>query len=145
MARRRRRNHRSGRIAGARTVRSAPDEPLREVPRVRQHPGDAGRRRWFASRGTDLYVWEHAGEIGRFELCYGKPHAEHTLAWDCRQGLAHAAIDDGEAHAGRNRTPIVIPDGRFDADEIALEFERVGARLEPRLYRFVLARLYGVR
>ena len=115
------------------------------MPRVRQHPGDEGHRRWFASASTDLFIWERGGAIGRFELCYGKPHAEHVLAWDARQGVVHAAIDDGEGHAAESRTPIAVPDGHFDRQAIALAFERVGAGLEPRVYRFVLTRLHGIR
>jgi hypothetical protein len=116
-------------------------EPLREVPRVRQHAGDDGQRRWFASPTTDLFVWERAGLVTRFEICYGKPHREHVLSWDAAAGFRHDAIDDGEARPTHNRTPIAVPDGRFDLTTIALGFEEDGARIEPRLYRFVLGRL----
>jgi len=122
--------------------RSERRERLREVPRVRQHPDEEGRRRWFTCGCADLFVWEN-DETGvlRFEFCYGKPRAERTLGWDPAQGSRHAAIDDGESSAARNRTPIAVSDGRYDPGGIALEFERVAAEVEPRLFRFVLERL----
>ena len=119
-----------------------PRDKLREVPRVRQRPGE-GRRRWFACPSADLFVWEHDRRIVRVELCYGKPHDEHTLSWDDQWGLAHMRIDDGEAHPSKNRTPIAVPDGIFDPSTVALEFERLGAVVDPRVYRVVLGLLHG--
>ena len=122
---------------------SGPPDGLREVPRVRQRGGE-GRRRWFTCPSTDLFVWEQGGHVVRVELCYGKPHDEHTLSWDAEWGVAHMRIDDGEAHPSKNRTPIAVPDGLFDASAVALEFERVGAGVDPRVYRQVLGLLHGI-
>ncbi len=121
-------------------------ERLREIPRVRQHPEDPGRRRWFTCASADLFVWEEraATALARFEFCYHKPHAERVLAWDRSQGLHHAAIDDGEHLPFDTATPIAVPDGSFDATLVALEFERLASSLEPRLYRFVLGRLLQI-
>ena len=118
-------------------------EQLREIPRVRQHPGDPGRRRWFACDSADLFVWEERAREtpARFEFCYHKPRAERVLAWDRARGLRHAAIDDGERLPFDTATPIVVPDGCLDATLVALEFERLASTLEPRLYRFVLGHL----
>ena len=119
------------------------DERLREIVAARQHAGDPGRRRWFTCASADLYVWEDGPDrtLMRFEFCYHKARAERVLAWDRTQGLHHAAIDDGERLPFDTSTPIAVPDGLFDAALIALEFERLAASLEPRVFRFVLARL----
>ncbi len=118
-------------------------ERLREIPRVRQHQGDPGRRRWFTCASADLFVWEEraGAALARFEFCYHKPRAERVLAWDRARGLRHAAIDDGEHLPFDTATPIAVPAGCFDATLVALEFERLASSLEPRLYRFVLCRL----
>lgn len=121
----------------------AVDARLREIPRVRQHPDSAGRRRWFTSAGVDLYVWEREGAIERFELYYGKPRVERMLAWDGAGGLRHGVVYDGERDPMESSTPIVVAAGDQDRTEVALEFERVGAGVEPRIYRFVLGHVYA--
>jgi hypothetical protein len=115
---------------------------LREIPGVRQHAGEP-RRRWFSCASTDLYVWEdEQGCFVSFELCYDKPHDEHALRCHLAIGFDHSRIDDGEKSPGKNHTPIIVPDGRFDLMEIALKFEAAAAGIDSQVYRFVLGKLY---
>lgn len=115
---------------------------LREIPRIRQRPGEL-RKRWFSCPTADLYVWQdEEGQPQALEFCYDKDKSERSLRWTVASGLSHTAIDDGEPSPLRNDAPIAVPDGRFDAAELAMKFESVGARVEPRIYRFVLGLLY---
>ena len=112
---------------------------LREIPRVRQTPGSGLRRRWFTSRSADLFVWQdQAAEVVRFEYCFGKPHDEHSLSWSRKGGFRSAKVDDGEASAMRNRTPIAVSVPPFDLDEIAEQVERAAAEVDPEVYRVIL-------
>ena len=111
---------------------------LREIPRVRQDGPAEVRRRWFNAETADLYLWESADGLRGFEFCYGKPNHEHALIWSATEGLRHARIDDGEAHAFEHCSPIAVADGAYDADTVALELERLGANLEPPTFRAVL-------
>ena len=88
------------------------------------------------------FVWHDRDAITRFEFCYGKSRDEHVLSWAEENGVGHARVDDGEHEPRRKQTPIVVPDGLFDPATIALEFERLGALIEPGVYRFVLSHIY---
>ena len=116
-------------------------ERLREIGSARQHAGDPPRR-WFSCADADLYVWYEDDDCMAFEFCYGKPHGERSVRW--RRGAArrHARIDDGESSPLENRTPIALADEDFHAPTVALEFERVAADIEPRIFRLVLTELY---
>lgn len=105
---------------------------------VRARPDGERTRRWYTCPTADLYVWVGEAGIEAFEFTYGKDRDEHSLRWRAAGGVDHARIDAGDASPLRNRTPIAVPDGHFDAEAVALEFERVGAEIDPRVYRFVL-------
>jgi len=47
------------------------------------------RRRWFHDEYFDLFVWQTAGEVTLFQLCYGAGSAERALVWDKSRGLFH--------------------------------------------------------
>lgn len=125
---------------------AAGSERLREVRGARQHAGDPPRR-WFSCADADLYLWFEEGECIAFEFCYGKSVAERSFRWHRDGGRAHARIDNGEGSPLANRTPIAVEveaaTEAFDALSVALEFERVAAELEPRLYRLILDALHG--
>lgn len=117
---------------------------LREVAGTRQHKGEE-HRRWFSCARADLYIWQNDDHsIRSFELCYAKPGNEHALRWRKSFGFDHSRVDDGEPSPLKNATPIVIPDGRFDADALALEFEEIAATIDPFVYRFVLGKLHRI-
>ncbi len=114
---------------------------LREIPKVKQADTDLTRR-WFSCGTMDLYVWQSkSGETRAFEICYDKAHDEHAFRWSREAGVTHHRIDDGETTPFEAKTPIAVPDGAFNPNEIALKFEAVGASLEPALYRLVLRML----
>lgn len=117
-------------------------ERLIEVRGARQPAGDPPRR-WFSCAAADLYLWYRDEDCIAFEFCYGKPEGERSLRWRRDGGTLHSRIDDGESSPRENRTPIAIDDDVYDAERAALEFERVAAGLEPRIYRLILEVLYG--
>jgi hypothetical protein len=77
------------------------------------------KRSWMSDDYFDLVVWyERSNAIHGFQLCYDKPHWERALTWMFDRGFIHAAIDSGEEDPQANRTPVLVPDGSFPADEV---------------------------
>lgn len=115
---------------------------LREIPHVRQIAGEP-QRRWFSSPTLDLIVWlEENDEIVGFQLCYDKTRHERAITWRRDTGFAHEAVDDGEGRPGKYKaTPILLPDGAFQARTIAGEFQAQSAEVAPRIAGFVHAKL----
>jgi hypothetical protein len=111
---------------------------LREIAHVKQTSAQL-RRRWWTSPSMDLYVWQEPNaRIAAFELCYDKPHDEHSLRWDAAHGYRHSRIDDGEATAFDQQTPMAVADGHYRLEDIALRFESAAAEVEPVVFRTVL-------
>jgi hypothetical protein len=105
-------------------------DTLREVENPRQFAGEP-RRRWFTSEHLDLIVWSDttARPIG-FQLCYGKPTAEHALTWTAAAGFAHAGVDDGESVGFRHKaTPILVPDGELEVERLEQIFREASRHL----------------
>jgi hypothetical protein len=76
---------------------------LKEVRDVRQVPGDA-RRRVFFAEGLDLTVWfDRDGAVMGFELCYDKGKNERAVRWKSGQGFVHQKVDDGENRPDNKR------------------------------------------
>lgn len=114
---------------------------LKEIARLTPLPNEP-RRRWFTDRSLDLFVWyDGDGQISGFQLCYGKPHNEHSVTWHTRHGFSHNRVDDGEDDPRWNRTPILLPDGMFPAASVLDRFERSSQHLEPDLVAFVVRRI----
>jgi hypothetical protein len=116
---------------------------LTEVP-ARQRAGEP-RRRWFSSEELDLIVWlDAAARPTAFQLCYGRPRAEHALTWSPDVGYWHTAVDDGErVGLGYKASPILIPDGALDVPALERLLQASGARLPAEISAFVLDRLRG--
>ena len=117
---------------------------LQESRDVKQVPGES-RRRWFSDSTMDLTVWldEQDGIIG-FELCYDKGERERSLRWKRGQGFLHERVDDGEGRPGRYKaTPILLPDGRFNAKKISRQFEENSRDIDPLIAAFVVQVLRG--
>jgi len=112
---------------------------MQELAQVRQIKGDP-KRRWFYSDDFDLIIWLHQdGSIAGFELCYNKKQAERSLVWRLAGGFTHMAVDDGEAHSGKyKRTPILVPDGYFDAKQVHAAFAKECASLPEEVAAHVL-------
>lgn len=119
---------------------------LSEVRDVRQVPGES-RRRWFTSDDLDLIVWvDAAGAPTSFQLCYGKPRAEHALTWQPDTGFRHMAVDDGESVDFKWKgTPILVPDGHFDADQVRERFTKASTAVPTDIVAFVTTKLGELR
>ena len=110
---------------------------------VRQASGEP-RRRWFASNDLDLIVWcDDSGSPIGFQLCYDKLRSEHALTWKPELGFVHTAVDDGEDKVGLRykSTPILVADGRFDANGVSDLFCASSGRLPPDIVKFVTTKL----
>jgi len=118
-------------------------DSLREVRFVKQVAGE-GQRRWFASGDMDLVVWFDAHKkISAFQLCYDKHRRERALTWKRGQdGFEHALVDDGEAWPlAHKSTPILVPDGDWNAAEVRARFLAGAAELPAAIREFIDARL----
>jgi hypothetical protein len=109
---------------------------------LREHPArtpEGGlHRRWFSDELFDLYVWsDDAGEIARFQLCYGKPECEHALTWS-PDGLAHDRVDAGDDDPTKNRTPVLLPDGDVPWTHVRARFRDESAAVPLAVRRFIL-------
>jgi hypothetical protein len=111
---------------------------LTEFPNVRQHR-DEPRRRWFQSDDEDLIVWFGGNDrIVGFQLCYDRARGERALAWDELNGYSHLRVDDGEAIGKpRKSSPILLPDGAFDARAMLARFGAISAELPREIAAFV--------
>ena len=115
---------------------------LKEVRDVRQVPGES-RRQMFFSEDMDLTVWvDDRGAILGFELCYDKGIGERSVRWRSGYGFLHQRVDDGENRPGRYKaTPILVPDGVFDANKISRLFLENSRDLDRPLSDFVYRKL----
>jgi len=113
-----------------------------ETANVKQDSADL-RRRWFSDDYFDLIVWEEAaGEIIRFELCYGKFRDERALVWDREAGYSHLRVDDGENAAGKFKmSPIYAADGLFDRNAVADGFLAASVTIDQAVASFVYNKL----
>lgn len=115
---------------------------MKEYTNVRQIPGER-RRRWFTSDNFDLIVWlNEDSSFAGFELCYDKAKFERSLIWRPNTGFTHMAVDSGEQRPGRYKaTPVLVPDGVFDAVRIHSAFAAESAPLPREVVSYVLAAL----
>jgi hypothetical protein len=119
---------------------------LREIPQVRQIPGER-RRRWFSDGLLDLVVWLDAGGApDGFQLTYDKGGSERSLTWSRDAGYVHAGIDDGETRPGHMKaTPIVVADGIPDKPALVELFERHAAEMDAGVRNFVTEKLHDFK
>lgn len=112
---------------------------MREHINVRQIPGDR-KRRWFSSDDFDLILWlDDDGSFAGFELCYDKRRHERSIVWRPRSGFAHMAVDDGEQRPGRYKaSPVLVPDGAFEARRIHAALAKECALLPREVASYVL-------
>lgn len=111
---------------------------MNEYINVRQIPGDP-KRRWFYSDDFDLIVWFSDDQsIAGFELCYDKERNAHSIEWKTG-GFRHMAVDDGERRPGKHKaTPILVPDGSFDAMRVYTAFLEASKLLPEEIASHVL-------
>jgi hypothetical protein len=121
---------------------------LHEVQGARQVRGE-GFRRWYTDQYFDLIVWyegaDAAGPIAGFQLCYDKNSRERALTWRKGTGFTHEKVDDGEGGRalGAKMTPILVPDGIFDAAAVAKRLAEHTAEIDSRVASFVLEAIEG--
>ena len=61
-----------------------------------------------------------------------------------RASTSTCSVKDSEVHTHvTNERPMAVADGAFDPENIALEFEGIGAMVPPTIYRFVLSVLHS--
>ena len=114
---------------------------LREIPDVRQIPGEP-RRRWFNDEAMDLYVWlDDSNECVGFQLTYGKPRAEKAFTWKAGDRYSHLGVDDGARPGRHPGSPILVPDGVFDAAGVLPEFRERAGHMDAEVADFVAAKI----
>jgi hypothetical protein len=64
-----------------------------------------------------------------------------TSTWTRERGFLHTAIDSGASRPTANRTPILVPDGAFPAQDVRREFVTRGAPLPAEIRELVLTRI----
>ncbi len=115
---------------------------LKEYMNVRQIAGES-KRRWFSDEYFDLVVWlDEREDIVGFQLCYDIVKGQRALTWHEETGFSHHRVDDGENRPGKLKaTPILIPDGRFEYQEIAEKFKKESKNIEKWISKFVYKKL----
>ena len=115
---------------------------LREITSTRQN-GNHLNKRWFTDSDMDLFIWFNNQAPTRFQLSYDKRGEEHAITWDSESGFSHNRVDTGEQQpvSKYKMTPILLPDGEFDAATIAREFLQASEKIEESLADFIYARL----
>ena len=115
---------------------------LREIAATRQD--DTGtRKRWFTDSDMDLYIWLKDDTPVRFQLTYNKQDKEHAINWDSNNGFSHNCVDSGEENTGQKykMSPILLPDGEFDATSTAAEFLLASENIDKTIASFTYERL----
>lgn len=115
---------------------------LKEIQNVKQIPNELPRR-WYTDEDMDLIIWLHEdGSISGFQLAYDKLKIEHALTWDAQVGFLHNRVDDGEGRAGKYKaSPVLIPDGEFQAKDVAERFKNRAADVDEVISSFVYEKL----
>ena len=124
-------------------VEETPTPPmLAEVPHTRQIVNES-RRRWFSSRNMDLIVWlDAADQASGFQLCYDKLLSEKAFEWRRNIGYKHMNVDDGEDRPRHHkRSPVLVPDGYFDARRVAALFDEQSMLLPRYLFELVAGQI----
>ncbi|OGT34169.1 MAG: hypothetical protein A2W28_02550 [Gammaproteobacteria bacterium RBG_16_51_14] len=115
---------------------------LKEIKNVRQIEGEPTRR-WFSDPALDLFVWYgDADDIIKFQLCYGKGANEHALTWSRSSGYSHHGVDDGEGGIYEMKcTPILVPDGAVDIENVCGLFSGLGRKIDHDIFEFVITHI----
>lgn len=97
------------------------------------------RRLWFNDQDHDLFVWlDEQQQPLAFQFSYHTRQGEHCIHWHRQRGFSHDRIDSGENLHGRYKmTPIMVPDGRFDRQQLAEKFQSVCEEMDPALAQFI--------
>jgi hypothetical protein len=74
-------------------------------------------------------------------LAYGKYCDEHAILWKVGRGFAHHRVDDGESESVGKETPLLLPDGAFEAQSVLKRFLALSSEVPQDIVEFVAARL----
>lgn len=109
-----------------------------EIHGVRQIAGEP-KRRWFCDDFFDLILWlDDGGGLLGFQLCYNKRGDQHALTWHAHSGYLHTRVDDGGSRPGKYKaSPVLLPNGPFSKEAIAMIFLRASLSLERRIVEMV--------
>ncbi len=114
---------------------------LQKIHGVRQDDADR-ERHWFQDDFFDLFAWtDKAGEVVAFQLCYDRLKRERVLAWSGPTGFIHRRIDDGEELPAQKMAPMLVADGQFAADDIAMEFDNRSTFIGTRWRQFIRTKI----
>ena len=103
------------------------------------------RRRWFQSESMDLYTWENeANVLLGFQLAYDRRADQRAITWIRDRGYFHARIEE-DMRGLVASTPLLQPEGRFDAPRTHAEFLKAAAGLDPDTALFVSRKLSAYR
>jgi hypothetical protein len=73
-----------------------------------------------------------------FQLCYREWPDEKALTWLKGKGFSHNRIDQGEGRPDHHKmTPILLPDGEFDAGQVHDRFQAACAEIDPQVAEIV--------
>jgi hypothetical protein len=112
---------------------------------VRQIPGEDFKV-WFTDDYWDLFVWiDSEKRISAFQLGYGKPSDERVLSWKRGGGFSAMTVSSGEESMTANRTPIMVRDSDFDADDVGERFARDSVKINGKIAAFVAARINSLK
>ena len=114
---------------------------LREI-KTDKHSSDPLQRIWFSDQDNDLFIWLDDETPVAFQFSYNKRQDEHTLNWQAQRGYSHQRIDNGEDDSTNYKmTPIMIPNGMIDRDQISHIFKSISHEIEPQLAEFISRKL----
>jgi len=115
---------------------------LKEIKDVKQESGNV-RKRWFSDDYFDLIVWENEEkDIVTFQLCYNINVNEHAFYWVADQPTTHHKVDDGDRPGAIKRTPVLLPESRYDALKILKKFIDHSGLLEKATAKFIVRKIY---
>jgi len=113
-------------------------EPLVEVGTATRQGLIESKRRWFHTRGMDLFVWiDDSDEPFRFELCYPKGAHELSLRWEVERGFEHALVDSGSGAGLHTSSQLLGGDAEPDIPYIAELFTNVAANVPTQVKNLV--------
>lgn len=114
---------------------------LLEVKNVQQMEGEP-LRRWFFSHEQDLWVWfGEKGQVVAFQLAYSKYRNEHAIRWGEEKGFRHYGVDDGESGPIGKGVPILVMNGKFQAQAVLNRFKDISVNIPREIGDFIVARL----
>lgn len=117
---------------------------LRDSP-IKKVPGDKPRK-WMIDDKLELIVWywdekQEKERIFGFQLVYDRMKNEHAVTWNLQHGFLHHSVDQGEDKPGRDRTPMLIPNGPLPKNRLITSFFKRSKEIPQDIRNLVLEKL----